>query len=119
MNSPLARKIVCEGDDTTFAGMIADGLKFWRRTTEPSNGSDVDNFSAALRNHDFTNCLRKEECAGQIRLNHFVPVFKLHLFDGSAPGCAGVVDQDVNFVELRNCRLHNRAHVVRVFDVAA
>src|SRR5258708_13372897 len=44
VNSPLARQIVCESDDTTFACVITDSLKFRRGAAAPSARSAVVHF---------------------------------------------------------------------------
>src|SRR4029077_17429581 len=64
VNSPLARQILGECDHAAFACVVADGLKFWRRAAEPGNRSDINYFSAPLRDHDLADCLRKEERPG-------------------------------------------------------
>src|SRR5216684_9247447 len=96
MHAPFARQVLGENDYAAFAGVIPDGLKFRRRAAEPRNGSDVDNFSAPLRDHGFANGLRKQKCPGQIRLNDSVPVLQLHFFHRRTPRNAGVVNQDVD-----------------------
>src|SRR5215469_5797805 len=62
---PLAGQVFGKGDDAAFAGVIPNGLKLWRRTSQARYGSDVNNLPAALRHHEFSDGLRKEECAGQ------------------------------------------------------
>src|SRR5215469_10970923 len=71
VNPPFAGQIFGKGDDAAFAGVIPNGLKFWRRTSHARYRSDVNDLPAALRHHQFSDGLRKEECAGQIRLDDF------------------------------------------------
>src|SRR5262249_20978494 len=99
VNSPFTCQVLSESDNPAFAGMIPDGLEFRWCASQPSHRSDVNNLSSALRHHPFPDGLREKECAGQIRLDHLVPVLQLHILDGRAPGCTSVVDNDVDPAE--------------------
>ena len=118
VNPPFAGQIFGEGDDATFAGVIADGLEFRRCTSHPGHRSDVDNLAPALRHHEFSNGLRKEKCPGQIRVHDFVPMLQLHFLDRSAPGGARVVVENVDSTELRSRLLRNVTNLVGVLDIA-
>src|SRR6266851_4377019 len=119
MLAPFARQVFGENDYAAFAGVIPDGLKFRRRAAEPRNGSDVDNFSAPLRDHGFANGLRKQKCPGQIRLNDSVPVLQLHFFHRRTPRNAGVVNQDVDAPKRRERGIHHCMNVRGILDVAS
>ena len=80
---------------------------------------DVDNFAATLRDHDFADGLGKKECAGQIGLDNFVPLLQSHLFRWRAPGCAGVIDQNVDTAKFLLRRFRHGANAGRIFHVAS
>src|SRR5713226_8574045 len=119
MHAPFARQVLGENDDAAFAGVISDSLKLRRRAAEPGHGSDVDNFSAPLRNHRFAHGLRKQKCPGQIRLNDSVPVLQLHFFHRRTPRNAGVVNQDVDAPKRRERGIHHCMNVRGILDVAS
>ena len=97
---PLAGEIFSEGDDATFAGVIADGLEFGGGSSQTRDGRDVDDLAGALRDHGFACRLTEEEGAGQVGRENSVPLVEGHVFDGSSPGDARVVDEDVEAAEL-------------------
>src|SRR5580704_1097205 len=99
--------------------MVTDSLKFRRRAVDARDGSDVDNFTAALRDHEFSGGLRKKESARQIRFDHFVPMFKPHLLDRSAPRSASIIDENIDAPELSHRRVDNGLHVGGILHIAA
>src|SRR5712692_9868136 len=119
MLAPFARQVLGENDYAALAGMISDSLKLRRRASETCNRSDVDNFSAPLRNHRFAHGLRKQKCPGQIRLNDSVPVLQLHFFHRRTPRNAGVVNQDVDAPKRRERGIHHGMNVRGILDVAS
>src|SRR5215472_8874913 len=118
VNAPLAGQILGESDDATLAGVIADGLKLRRGASHSRHRGDVNDFPPPLRKHEFSSGLREKECAGEVRLDHLVPMLQFHLLDGSAPGRTRIVDENVDAAEFRDCFLNNIANVLWILDVA-
>src|SRR5580692_4596034 len=118
MDAPFAGQVFGESNHAAFAGVVADSLKFGRSSMDAGDRGNIDDFSAALGSHELSGGLRKKKSAGQICLDHFVPMFKAHLFDGCAPRSASVVDENIDPSELRHRRVDNRLNVGGIFDVA-
>src|SRR4029077_1601125 len=57
VNPPLASQVLGEGNDAAFAGVIPDGLEFRRRPANARHRGDVNNLSAALRDHELSDGL--------------------------------------------------------------
>src|SRR5260370_20468148 len=93
---PFAGQVFGKTDDSTFAGVIANGWKFRRSSAESCNRSDIDDLSPALPNHDLAHRLCAEKRSSQIGLDYLIPILKTHLLRRSTPGYAGVIDQDVD-----------------------
>src|SRR5580693_8202935 len=118
VNAPLAGQIFGKSYHATLAGVIADSLKFRGSAVNARDGGYVDDFPAALRGHEFSGSLRKQKSARQVRLDHFVPMFETHFFDRRAPGCACIVDENIDAAELRHGRIDNSLNLGRIFHVA-
>src|SRR5580700_831522 len=96
VHTPFAGQVFGEGNDPTFTRVIPNGLKLRGSASQSGYRSNVDDFSAALGRHTISDSLREEEGARQICLDNLVPVLKPHFFDGGAPGCSGVIDQNID-----------------------
>src|SRR5580658_4587924 len=117
VHAPFAGEIFGEDDHATFAGAVTDGRKLRRRATQSRYGGDVNNFSAALRDHGAAYRLRKQERSGEIGFDDFVPLLERHGFDGRAPGSAGVVDEDVYATEFFERGIGDLLNAGWIFDI--
>src|SRR5262249_18155801 len=114
---PLAREVPGETDHAALAGVVTDSLKLRRCSVESGDGSNVDDLASLLMDHHLAHRLGAQERAGQVRLDNFAPVFQLHGLDRSAPGGAGVIDQDVDAPEAINRRAYHLLNVALFPDV--
>ena len=85
MRRPLAGQIFGECDDATFARVLADRLHFGRCSTQTRHRGDMNGLSGSLGGHLLAHRLTKQEGAGQIRVENFVPLLERHFLDRSAP----------------------------------
>src|SRR5579864_5886193 len=109
VSRPFAGQVFGKADDSTLAGVIANGWKFRRSSTQPGHRLNINDLSRAmvrravlslaLADHDFADRLGTQKSSGQVRLNDLVPILEPHLLDGSAPGYPGVVDEYIDSAE--------------------
>ena len=119
VHTPFTSKVPSESDYAAFAGAVADSGKLGRRAAQSGYGGDIDDFSAALRNHDLACGLRKQKRSGEVRFYDLVPLLERHCFHRRAPGSSGVIDQNVEAAELFHGGISNRLDARGIFDVAA
>ena len=120
MTRPLAGEVLGEGYYATFAGVIPDRLHGFRRSAaQARDRGDVDDLaSSSLRDHHFARRLGAQERSRKVGFEYFVPVLDRHLLDGSAPGNAGVVDENIDSAQLSDGCVHGLQHARSLFYIA-
>src|SRR5271156_5762722 len=126
---PLAGQVFGKTDDSTLAGVIANGRKFRRSPAQSGDRRNVYDLPCgvrgravlvpALTDHDFAYRLGAQKSAGQVGLDDFVPVLKPHLFYGSAPGYSRIINEDIDSSEMGEGRIYHLLNAGWVLNVAA
>ena len=87
------------------------------RRVQPGDRGDVDDASVLSLQHLAPGGLREQKCAGQVDVEHLLPLVERHRLGALAPGDASVVDEDVDLAERLHGRVHDRLHVGGLGDV--
>ncbi len=78
----------------------------------------VDDAPVLALQHVAAGRLRTEKRAGEVDVDHLLPLVERHLLGGRAPGHARVVDEDVDVAVGRDRLVDHRLHLVGLGDVA-
>ena len=101
--------------DAAFAGGVRRGIG---RAEQRHHRPDIDHLAAAGLHHRGIRRLRQQECAGQVGIQHVVPLFLGIVLRHLADRGAGIVHQDVEPAEFR-LRRRDQRHAVGLFVTSA
>ena len=97
VSPPFAAQGAREVDHCPLGCVVGHRGHFARVAAQAGNRRHVDDAANATRNHAvFGDVLAQDEVAANVDIHDLVPGFNRVVFGRCAPGCAGIVDQNID-----------------------